>query len=132
MDRCVDAHAVPWRAARGIERQRHRPSEPDRERGDRHGEAGQRARHPDVEELAAATEQRRQADERAERLQLPQEAMIRDMGRYGFDRIACNHCTGLPAVELMTALGYPIVRGTGNLGSISDLYIGNGDSVTSG
>jgi 7,8-dihydropterin-6-yl-methyl-4-(beta-D-ribofuranosyl)aminobenzene 5'-phosphate synthase len=65
-------------------------------------------------------------------LQPPQEAMIRDMGRYGFDRIACNHCTGLPAVELMTALGYPIVRGTGTHGSVSDLYIGNGDSVTFG
>ena len=65
-------------------------------------------------------------------LQPPQEAMIREMGKYGFDRIACNHCTGLPAVELMTALGYPIVRGTGSNGSISDLYIGNGDSVIFG
>ena len=65
-------------------------------------------------------------------LQAQQEAMIREMGRYGFDRIACNHCTGLPAVELMTALGYPIVRGTGSQGSVSDLYIGNGDSVTFG
>jgi len=61
-----------------------------------------------------------------------QEAMIREMGQYGFERIACNHCTGLPAVELMTALGYPIVKGTGSNGSISDLYIGNGDSVTFG
>jgi 7,8-dihydropterin-6-yl-methyl-4-(beta-D-ribofuranosyl)aminobenzene 5'-phosphate synthase len=65
-------------------------------------------------------------------LQAKQEAMIREMGRYGFDRIACNHCTGLPAVELMVGLGYPIVRGTGTQGSVSDLYIGNGDSVTFG
>jgi 7,8-dihydropterin-6-yl-methyl-4-(beta-D-ribofuranosyl)aminobenzene 5'-phosphate synthase len=65
-------------------------------------------------------------------LQPPQDAVIRDMGKYGFDRIACNHCTGLPAVERMTALGYPIVRGTGTNGSVSDLYIGNGDSVTFG
>lgn len=58
-----------------------------------------------------------------------QEKMVRDMGRYGFERIACNHCTGLPAVELMTKLGYPVVRGTGRHGSVSDLYVGNGDSV---
>ena len=61
-----------------------------------------------------------------------QEAMVREMKEYGFDRIACNHCTGLPAVELMVKLGYPIVKGTGSNGSKSDLYIGNGDSVTFG
>ena len=59
-----------------------------------------------------------------------QEAVIRDMGQYGFERIACNHCTGLPAVELLISLGYPVVKGTGSQGFISDLYIGNGDSVT--
>ena len=57
---------------------------------------------------------------------------VRDMGRYGFKRIACNHCTGLAAVELMVELGYPVARRTGRDGSISDLYVGNGDSVTFG
>ncbi|HXP96554.1 MAG TPA: MBL fold metallo-hydrolase [Telmatospirillum sp.] len=61
-----------------------------------------------------------------------QEAIIRDMPKFGFERIACNHCTGLPAVELMTKLGFPIVRGTATQGSTSDLYVGNGDSVTFG
>ena len=61
-----------------------------------------------------------------------QAAKIRDMGRYGFKRIACNHCTGLAAVELMVELGYPMVRGTGRDGSVSDLFVGNGDSVTFG
>jgi 7,8-dihydropterin-6-yl-methyl-4-(beta-D-ribofuranosyl)aminobenzene 5'-phosphate synthase len=60
------------------------------------------------------------------------EAAVRDMGKYRLKRIACNHCTGLPAVQLMTELGYPVVRGSGRDGSISDLYIGNGDSVTFG
>ena len=59
-----------------------------------------------------------------------QEAIIREMRQYGFERIACNHCTGLPAVELMISLGYPVVRGSGSNGTVSDLYIGNGDSVT--
>ncbi len=61
-----------------------------------------------------------------------QAARVRDMGRYGFKRIACNHCTGLAAVELMVELGYPVVRGTGRDGSMSDLYVGNGDSVAFG
>jgi 7,8-dihydropterin-6-yl-methyl-4-(beta-D-ribofuranosyl)aminobenzene 5'-phosphate synthase len=58
------------------------------------------------------------------------EAAIRDMGKYRLRRIACNHCTGLPAVKLMIELGYPVVRGRGRDGSASDLYVGNGDSVT--
>ena len=59
-------------------------------------------------------------------------AAIRAMGKYRLQRIACNHCTGLPAVELMLELGYPVVRGGGRDGSASDLYVGNGDSVSFG
>ncbi|MCW2284001.1 7,8-dihydropterin-6-yl-methyl-4-(beta-D-ribofuranosyl)aminobenzene 5'-phosphate synthase [Rhodoblastus acidophilus] len=58
------------------------------------------------------------------------EATVREMGKYRLQRIACNHCTGLPAVERMIELGYPVVRGSGRDGSISDLYVGNGDTVT--
>ena len=54
------------------------------------------------------------------------------MGRYGFKQIACNHCTGLATVELKVELGYPVVRGTGRDKSVSDLYVGNGNSVTFG
>ena len=63
-----------------------------------------------------------------------QEAVIRDMGRYGFERIACNHCTGLPAVELMISLGYPVVKGSGSQGSMSNLRGGstNSDGAVSG
>jgi 7,8-dihydropterin-6-yl-methyl-4-(beta-D-ribofuranosyl)aminobenzene 5'-phosphate synthase len=57
---------------------------------------------------------------------------VRRMGDYGFRRIGCNHCTGLAAVELMVELGLPVVRGTGRDGSKSDLYVGNGDTVTFG
>jgi 7,8-dihydropterin-6-yl-methyl-4-(beta-D-ribofuranosyl)aminobenzene 5'-phosphate synthase len=57
---------------------------------------------------------------------------IEKMGAYGFTRIAANHCTGLPAVQKMVELGYPVIKGTGSKGSQSDLYIGNGDSVVFG
>lgn len=62
-------------------------------------------------------------------LQEKQEQMVKGMAKYNFDIIACNHCTGLPAVQKMVELGYPVVKGTGRFGSKSDLYIGNGDEV---
>ncbi len=57
------------------------------------------------------------------------EQMVKSMGKFNFQKIACNHCTGLAAVQKMIDLGYPIVHGTGRYGSQSDLYIGNGDEV---
>jgi len=57
------------------------------------------------------------------------EKMVLEIGKYGFRKIACNHCTGLPAVKRMLDLGYPVVTGSGRFGSRSDLYVGNGDEV---
>ena len=58
-----------------------------------------------------------------------QKKVVQKMGQYGFEKIAANHCTGLPAVEEMIALGYPVVKGTARFGSKSELYVGNGDVV---
>lgn len=58
--------------------------------------------------------------------------MVRAMAKFGFEKMACNHCTGLPAVEMMKKLGYPIIGGSGSQGSSSKLYVGNGDAVTFG
>ena len=58
-----------------------------------------------------------------------QEKVIRGMAKYDFKMIASNHCTGLPAVQKMIDLHYPVIRGTGGFGSKSDLYVGNGDEV---
>ena len=57
------------------------------------------------------------------------EQMINGMAKYNFKKIACNHCTGLPAVKKMIELGYPVVTGAGRFGSKSKLYVGNGDEV---
>ncbi len=57
------------------------------------------------------------------------EAVVEQMGQYKYQRIACNHCTGLPAVQKMRELGYPLVSGTGQHGSMSNLHVGNGDRV---
>jgi len=55
--------------------------------------------------------------------------LITGMAKYNFEKVACNHCTGLKAVEKMIDLGYPLVKGTGRFGSESDLYVGAGDEV---
>ena len=57
------------------------------------------------------------------------EEIIKGMAKYGFEKVACNHCTGIEAVKKMVELGYPVVRGTGRFGSWTDLYVGNGDEV---
>jgi len=58
--------------------------------------------------------------------------VVKEMGKYNFKKVACNHCTGLAAVKKMLELGYPVVRGTGRFGSKSDLYVGNGDEIIFG
>ncbi|NLT24158.1 MAG: MBL fold metallo-hydrolase [Syntrophorhabdus sp.] len=57
------------------------------------------------------------------------EKTVREMARFGFRKIACNHCTGVSAVEKMVELGYPVVKGSGRHGSPSKMYLGNGDVV---
>lgn len=60
------------------------------------------------------------------------QAAIRNLAEYGFERIACNHCTGAVAVEKMIELGYPVVCGSGGSGSASERYVGNGDQLRFG
>jgi len=57
------------------------------------------------------------------------EFIVKEMSKFNFKKVACNHCTGAAAVQKMIDLGYPVVRGTARFGSQSDLYIGNGDTV---
>ncbi|MDM8556338.1 twin-arginine translocation signal domain-containing protein [Desulfococcaceae bacterium HSG7] len=66
------------------------------------------------------------------RFRLNWEKTVKGMAKYDFKKIACNHCTGLVAVEKMIEMGFPVVRGTGRFGSLSDLYVGNGDEVVFG
>lgn len=57
------------------------------------------------------------------------EKTVVNLGKYGFKKIACNHCTGVAAVRKMAELGYPVVGGSARNGSRSDLYLGNGDRI---
>jgi 7,8-dihydropterin-6-yl-methyl-4-(beta-D-ribofuranosyl)aminobenzene 5'-phosphate synthase len=64
-----------------------------------------------------------------EKLEQKQIEWIKGMAEYNFRKVACNHCTGLVAVEKMLEYGYPVVKGSGRYGSKSNLYVGNGDEV---
>lgn len=55
--------------------------------------------------------------------------VVEDMSKFGYKKVAVNHCTGKVAVKKMIDLGMPVVRGTASNGSLSDLYVGNGDTV---
>ena len=58
-----------------------------------------------------------------------QEELLDKLQTYKLQQLACNHCTGVLTVQKMLERGMPVVRGKGGLGSKSDLYLGNGDTV---
>jgi 7,8-dihydropterin-6-yl-methyl-4-(beta-D-ribofuranosyl)aminobenzene 5'-phosphate synthase len=55
------------------------------------------------------------------------EKLIEGIASYGIDHIACNHCTGTKAVERMQEKHMPLVGGSAKDGSVSKLFVGNGD-----
>lgn len=57
------------------------------------------------------------------------EQIIAKLSEYHIDRLGCNHCTGVKAVQYMAAAGLPVVRGTARHGSKTDLFLGNSDSL---
>jgi 7,8-dihydropterin-6-yl-methyl-4-(beta-D-ribofuranosyl)aminobenzene 5'-phosphate synthase len=58
------------------------------------------------------------------------DAMIDSIEKSRFEKIGSNHCTGFIAVTKMMERKLAVVKGTGSFGSKSDLYIGNGDTIT--
>lgn len=60
------------------------------------------------------------------------EQVVNALSEYGIAKVACNHCTGRTAVEKMLALGLPVVRGTAQHGSQTNLFVGNGDVLELG
>jgi 7,8-dihydropterin-6-yl-methyl-4-(beta-D-ribofuranosyl)aminobenzene 5'-phosphate synthase len=60
------------------------------------------------------------------------EQVVNALSGYGIAKVACNHCTGRTAVEKMLELGLPVVRGTAQHGSQTNLFVGNGDVLELG
>jgi 7,8-dihydropterin-6-yl-methyl-4-(beta-D-ribofuranosyl)aminobenzene 5'-phosphate synthase len=55
--------------------------------------------------------------------------LVLSLGKYGFEKIGCNHCTGILCAKKFIAAGYPVVRGTSRFRSKDIAYLGNGDKI---
>ena len=58
--------------------------------------------------------------------------LVISLGDYGFERIGCNHCTGVLCAKKFITAGYPVVEGTARFRSKDTAYLGNGDTITFG
>jgi 7,8-dihydropterin-6-yl-methyl-4-(beta-D-ribofuranosyl)aminobenzene 5'-phosphate synthase len=58
--------------------------------------------------------------------------LVLSLGKYGFEKIGCNHCTGIVCAKKFIAAGYPVVEGTARFRSKDKAYLGNGDVISFG
>lgn len=58
--------------------------------------------------------------------------LVISLGRYGFEKIGCNHCTGIICAKKFVERGYPVIRGTARFRTKDTTYLGNGDTITFG
>lgn len=55
--------------------------------------------------------------------------LVISLGKYGFEKIGCNHCTGIVTAKKFIETGYPVVEGTARFRSKDKAYLGNGDTI---
>jgi 7,8-dihydropterin-6-yl-methyl-4-(beta-D-ribofuranosyl)aminobenzene 5'-phosphate synthase len=48
---------------------------------------------------------------------------------WGFEKVGCNHCTGILTAKKLIEAGVGIVQGTARHGSKDPAYLGNGDTI---
>ena len=58
--------------------------------------------------------------------------LVISLRNYDFDKIGCNHCTGVLCAKKFISAGYPVVEGTARHRSKDKAYLGNGDVITFG
>ena len=58
--------------------------------------------------------------------------LVISLGKYGFEKIGCNHCTGILSAKKFISAGYPVVKGTARHRSKDRAYLGNGDKISFG
>lgn len=56
--------------------------------------------------------------------------LVISLGKWKFEKVGCNHCTGHLTAKKFVERGYPVVRGTARFRSSSPDYLGNGDTIT--
>lgn len=55
--------------------------------------------------------------------------LVISMKNWGFEKIGCNHCTGILTAKKFIDRGYNVVEGTARFGSKNKAYLGNGDTI---
>lgn len=55
--------------------------------------------------------------------------LVLSLGKYGFEKIGCNHCTGILCAKKIISAGYPVVKGSAQNRSKDKAYLGNGDKI---
>lgn len=58
--------------------------------------------------------------------------LVLSLGKYGFEKIGCNHCTGIVCAKKFIENGHPVVQGTARFRSKDKAYLGNGDVISFG
>jgi 7,8-dihydropterin-6-yl-methyl-4-(beta-D-ribofuranosyl)aminobenzene 5'-phosphate synthase len=58
--------------------------------------------------------------------------LVISLGKYDFQKIGCNHCTGIVCAKKFIKAGYPVVEGTARYRSQDKAYLGNGDKIQFG
>ncbi len=56
--------------------------------------------------------------------------LVISLGKWKFEKVGCNHCTGHLTAKKFVERGYPVVRGTARFRTSSPDYLGNGDTLT--
>jgi len=55
--------------------------------------------------------------------------LVISMKNWGFEKIGCNHCTGILTAKKFIERGYNVIQGTAQHGSKDTAYLGNGDTI---
>jgi 7,8-dihydropterin-6-yl-methyl-4-(beta-D-ribofuranosyl)aminobenzene 5'-phosphate synthase len=58
--------------------------------------------------------------------------LVFSLEKYGFEKVGCNHCTGILCAKKFISAGYPVVEGTAQHRSKDKAYLGNGDVIKFG
>jgi 7,8-dihydropterin-6-yl-methyl-4-(beta-D-ribofuranosyl)aminobenzene 5'-phosphate synthase len=49
--------------------------------------------------------------------------------KWGFEKVGCNHCTGILTARKLIEAGVPVIQGTARNGTKDKAYLGNGDQI---
>lgn len=58
--------------------------------------------------------------------------LVISLDKWGFEKIGCNHCTGILTAKKLIDRGYNVIKGTARFRSKDEAYLGNGDVIEFG